>query len=133
FAHTAGGVTVDPLASSTVYANTGGLNGFATSYSYTWVTGTTRMQSETVTKPIVTSTENGPGTADVSTTFYDAYGRPIWTKDADGFLNYTAYDQATGAVVKTITDVDTTRTGDFQNLPSGCSTPTGGGLHIITQ
>ena len=33
---------------------------------------------------------------------------PIWTKDADGFINYTAYDPATGAVVKTITDVDTT-------------------------
>jgi RHS repeat-associated protein len=29
--------------------------------------------------------------------------------------------------------VDTTRTGDFQNLPSGWVTPAGGGLHLITQ
>src|SRR5262249_23920022 len=36
----------------------------------------------------------------------------------------------TGAVLKTITDVDTTQTSDFANLPSGWSTPVGGGLHL---
>src|SRR5205823_2686913 len=70
-------------------------------------------------------------TADQEAVYNDTYGRPIWRKDADGYLTYTAYDQPTGAVVKTITDVDTTHTSDFQNLPSGWSTPSGGGLHLI--
>jgi hypothetical protein len=47
-------------------------------------------------------------------------------------LTYTAYDAATSAAVKTIIDVDTTQTSDFTGLPSGWSTPTGGGLHLIT-
>ena len=82
---------------------------------------------------MVTAAENGPGTADVSTTYFDIYGRPIWTMDPDGFIDYTAYDQATGAAITSITDVNTADTGEFQNLPSGWSTPTGGGLNLITQ
>ena len=35
--------------------------------------------------------------------------------------------------MKTIDDVDTTQTGDFTGLPSGWSTPSGGGLHLISQ
>ncbi len=46
---------------------------------------------------------------------------------------YTAYDPATGAVTTSITDVDTTKTSEFQNLPTGWVTPTGGGLNLVTQ
>jgi RHS repeat-associated protein len=134
FAHSDGsGDTVYPVATSTVYRNTDGTGAETTSNSYTWFSGTTQAQSMTVSEPVVSASQNGPGTADIETTFFDVYGRPIWTKDADGFITYTAYDQATGAVVKTITDVDTTRTSDFTGLPSGWSTPSGGGLHLITQ
>src|SRR5262249_2028660 len=66
------------------------------SYSYTWFSGTTQMQSVTTTLPVVTSAENGPGVADTNTTYFDVYGRTIWQKDGDGFIKYTAYDQATG-------------------------------------
>src|SRR5262249_2946796 len=92
----------------------------------------TLPQSVTVTMPTISTSQNGPGTADVVTTVNDSYGRPIWQKDADGFLSYTAYDQATGAVTKAIVDVDTSRTSDFSNLPTGWSTPSGGGLHLLT-
>jgi RHS repeat-associated protein len=34
--------------------------------------------------------------------------------------------------VKSIVDVDTSRTNDFQNLPTGWATPAGGGLHLVT-
>src|SRR5262249_14742513 len=81
----------------------------------------------------VTTGQNGPGTSDVEEITHDPYGRPIWTKDGAGFLGYTAYDAPTGAITKTITDVDTTLTGDFQNLPPLWSTPAGGGLHLLTQ
>jgi RHS repeat-associated protein len=131
-AQTAGGITIYPVANSTVYRNTDGTGPETTSYTYTFFSGTDQIQSEAVSLPVISSAQNGPATADVHTTFYDVYARPIWTKDPDGFINYTAFDPATGAVSKTITDVDTTRTGDFQNLPSGWSTPSGAGLHLIT-
>src|SRR5262245_17288369 len=60
----------------------------------------------------------------------DSYGRPVWSRDGDGFLSYTEYDPFTGAVVKAISDVNTTQTGDFSGLPSGWGTPAGGGLHL---
>lgn len=132
FLVTGGGATIAPVASSTVYRNDDGTGAETTSFSYTFFTGTTRMQSMTTTLPVVSSGQNGPGTADVSDTVFDQDGRVIWTRDADGFLNYFSYDEATGALVKTITDVDTTQTSDFANLPSGWSTPSGGGLHLIT-
>jgi hypothetical protein len=90
------------------------------------------MQSQTVTLPIISSAENGPGVADTDTTYFDIYGRTIWHKNGDGFIDYTAYDQASGGITKFITDVDTTKSSDFQNLPSGWTTPSGGGLHLIT-
>jgi len=141
YAHTGGSATVYPVASNTRYRNTDGTGGETTSTTYTWFTGTTQVQSLVTTLPVISSAQNGPGVADVDTSFYDSRGRIIWTRNSinptagtsDGYISYTAYDPATGAVVKTIRDVDTTRTGDFVNLPSGWTTPTGGGLHLITQ
>jgi hypothetical protein len=130
---TANGITIDPVASTTAYRNTDGTGGETTTYGYTYVTGNPGIQSITTTLPTITTAENGPGSADVSTTYLDSYGRVVWRKDADGFIHYTAYDPATGAVVKTITDVDTTKTGDFTGLPTGWATPAGGGLHLITR
>ena len=83
-----------------------------------------------MTYPVVGSTQNGPGTADTETAHFDAYGRVSWAKDGDGFLHHAAYDVGTGAVTKAITDVNTSQTGDFTGLPSGWSTPSGGGAHL---
>jgi RHS repeat-associated protein len=136
--------TVYPVASYVQYRNTDGTGAETTSYGYTWFSNSTRIQSMTVQKPVITPDQNGPanGAPDVETTVYDNYSRPIWTRNsinpnpampvADGFISYTEYDQATGAVVKTIEDVDTSRTSDFQNLPAGWVTPAGGGLHLRT-
>ena len=90
------------------------------------------MQSETESDPVITAAQNGPGTANVTTTVFNTFGEPIWTKDADGYLTYTAYDTGTGAVVETITDVNTCDTSDFSGLPSGWTTPAGGGLNLVT-
>src|SRR5262249_9364747 len=132
FAVSAGGVTVDPVASDTRYRNTDGSGAETTSYAYTFFTGTVRVQSQTTTAPVIGSAQNAPGAVDVSTVYFDPYGNPIWSKDGDGFLFYTAYDPATGAVVKSIEDVNTQGTNDFSNLPSGWTTPAGGGLELIT-
>jgi len=123
---------VYPVATTTVYRNSDGTGAETTQYAYTWFPGTARMQSKTVSKPVVSAAQNGPGAADTETTVHDIYGRPIWQQDGNGFLTYTAYDQGTGAVTKKIVDVDTTRTSDFQNLPAGWVTPPGGGRHLVT-
>ena len=128
FAHTGGGNTVNPSANQTVYRNTDGTGGQTTSYTYTWFASSTQMESVTVNLPIVSSGQNGPGTADVSIAFYDTYGRTRWTKDAEGHIGYFEYDVKTSALVKSIADVDTDITADFTGLPSGWSNSSG--LHL---
>jgi RHS repeat-associated protein len=133
YAHSAAGATIYPVASTTQYRNADGTGAETTTYSYTWFANSLQTQSLAVSDPIISAAQNGPGTADVTTTVYDQFDRPIWDKDGSGFLTYTAYDPATGAVAKMINDVDTTKTNDFTNLPTGWTTPAGGGLHLITQ
>ncbi len=86
----------------------------------------------TVTLPIVSTSQNGPGgtTAATMRSVYDVYGRIIWTQDAGGYLNYTQYDAATIAPIKSISDVNTYYSSDFSNLPSGWSSLGSGGLHL---
>ncbi|MDZ4850142.1 MAG: RHS repeat-associated core domain-containing protein [Pirellulaceae bacterium] len=132
FAKTAGAATVYRLANDTKYRNIDGTGAETTSYAYTYFTGTAEVQSITTSLPVVATNQNGPGTADVTTVFNDIYGRPIWRKDADGFIQYTQYDADSGGVTKRIQDVDTSLTGTFSGLPSGWTTPTNGGLHLTT-
>jgi hypothetical protein len=127
-----GGVELFFQAGVTTYRQEDGTGAITTSFSYTWQGSTAQPESIVVTLPVVSAAQNGPGVATTLTTVFDPYGRPIWQKDGDGFLTYTAYDQATGAVVKQIRDVDTTQTSTFTNLPSGWTTPAGGGLHLTT-
>jgi RHS repeat-associated protein len=124
--------TIFKTSSDAVYRNTDGSGGESTTFSYTWVGTTAGVQSVQTSLPVIASMQNGPGTADVETVFLDGWGRPNWYKNADGFLFYAAYDQATGSPIKQIDDVDTTKPGDFSNLPSNWSTPSGGGLHLIS-
>jgi hypothetical protein len=130
--------TVYPVATRKVYPvatiNVNDPSADTTTYTYTFFPNTNTIQSRTTSLPTVSTAHNGPGTADVETTFLDVYGRPIWTKDPDGYIDYTEYDPGTGAVTKSIADLDTTKTGDFNTatLPAGWSTRNGGGLHLIS-
>jgi RHS repeat-associated protein len=126
------GSMITPLATRTTYTGEASTGPQTTSYAYTFASGTTQILAQQTTLPVVTSSQNGPGVADVVSQVFDDSGRVIWSKDGDGFLTYTAYDSGTGAVVKSITDVDTSRTSEFQNLPTGWATPAGGGLHLVT-
>jgi RHS repeat-associated protein len=126
------GSMITPLASRKTYPSESTSVWQETSYSYAFASGTTRILAQQTTLPVITSSQNGSGVADVTSEVFDESGRVIWSKDGDGFLTYTAYDAGTGAVVKTITDVDTSRTSEFQSLPTGWSTRAGGGLHLVT-
>jgi len=136
YAHAYNGQTIAPIASDTVYRNTDGTGAETTSYSYTWYSNSAQIQSETDTAPVISAAENGPGgtAADVTTTYFDQYGNAQWTKeDPDGYIQYDAYDPVTGALLTDIVDVNTADSSEFTNLPSGWSTPTGGGLNLVAQ
>jgi RHS repeat-associated protein len=132
YAHAYNGQTIAPVATDTVYRNTDGTGAETTSSTYTWFTNTAQIQSETDSAPVISAAQNGPGTADVTTTFFDRFGNAIWVKDPDGFIHYAAYDPVTGAQITQIVDVNTADTGEFTGLPTGWSTPSGGGLNLIT-
>ncbi len=133
---TAGNATVFPVGSVTVYPNEANTsNPQETRYAYTWFSGTTRIESMSVTRPTISSSQNGPGSADVESIFFDTYGREIWRKDGDGFLHYIAYDPATSAPIKRITDVstDASHSSEYSTPPAGWAMPAGGGLHLVTE
>ena len=66
---------------------------------------------------------------DFGVTFFDANGRPVWSKDAAGVISYvhTTRRQRGG---EDHHRRDTDNSGDFANLPSGWSSPSG--LHLIS-
>jgi RHS repeat-associated protein len=133
------GRTIVLIASSTVYEHDDGTHPLTTAYSYTYYDN---GNSNQVLKQTTTNTADDTSTYVV----YDQVGRPIWTKDQGNFLNYMAYDPLTGAVIKTITDVNTSMTqgaastfddpfdllASFVDKPSDWTTPSGGGLNITT-
>jgi RHS repeat-associated protein len=130
----ANGAVVHPLKSSEVYSGAGGAGGRTTTYTYFWYPSTNGASAVTTTFPSISggaSGQNGPGTSDAETTWYNSFGLPTWFKDADGYIRYTAYDAGTGAAVATIDDFDTTKSG-VPTPPSGLTTPAGGGLHLTT-
>jgi RHS repeat-associated protein len=120
--------TIYPVQYQRRYRNTNETGQQETSYSYTYFSSALQPQSVAETAPTVTTGQNGSNSAEVFTSYMDSYGRTIWTKNEDGFINYFAYDAGTGTVSRVIRDVDTDNTGDFANLPSGWSNSAG--LHL---
>lgn len=125
---TANGVPTYFIDTSTVYKNTDGTGALVTDYDYTFYSGTAQMQTRTVKRPIVLSTQNGPGTQVSEIEYYDLEGRLLWSRDGEGYITGYLYNDD-GSLDKSIVDVDT---NSVSNEPSGWVTPSGGGLHLIT-
>jgi len=126
---TANGATVYPLSKEIVYPDASNQNTTVeTSYSYTWYSGTTQVAEKTITLPVVSTGQNGSGTADERKEYYDLDGRLIWTEDERGLMNYTKIDKKTGAPERFYQDVDTS-TLSSSVVPSGWSNS---GDNIIT-
>ncbi|MBL7041600.1 MAG: RHS repeat-associated core domain-containing protein [Pirellulaceae bacterium] len=125
----AGGTTIYPRSKMTVYRNDDGTGAIDTSYSYTWYTGTVQIEQRTTTLPAVPTSQNGSGTSATRVERFDQYGNLIWVKDERGYITRHTHDVVTGTRTQTIEDVDTTQVSDE---PSGWVTPSGGGLHLVT-
>ena len=87
------------------------------------------MKEKTTTLPTVSTARNGSGTAATRRDHFDIFGNLTWTMDERGFLTRNTYDVPTGALTQRIEDVDTAQIDDE---PAGWETPTGGGLHLVT-
>ncbi len=131
---TAGNSTVNLTWKEIVYQSdaSGGSDAATTDYTYTWFSGSTQFEKRTTTLPVVSTSQNGSGTADFFEEVFDINGRNTWRKNERGFLKRNKFDLSTGAVLQTIEDVNTTLITDSPAVPSGWSTPSGGGLHLIT-
>jgi RHS repeat-associated protein len=136
--HSANDPLVWKVATSSEYPTTNVSDARTTTYSYQFFPGLSQIQEQTTALPKVPVSQNGPWTADVQTQVFDDQGNMIWSRDPDGYLTYNQYDPATGALIKTIQDADTTNTGQFTIYANGIltanswSTPTGGGLNLTS-
>ncbi|MEZ6129153.1 MAG: hypothetical protein R3C59_10765 [Planctomycetaceae bacterium] len=99
-----------------------------TAYVYTWYDNTYQVKQKTTTLPVISTAQNGSGTA-ATKEYFDEYGNLTWQMDERGFITRTKYDIPTGAVTQQIQDVDTSVETD---APAGWSTPSGGGLNLVT-
>ena len=100
-----------------------------TTFSYTFYSGTCQIQQKTITYPVVSTDQNGSGVAATGKEYYDQYGNLTWQMDERGFITRQKFDIVTGLMTQRIDDVDTAQVSDE---PAGWETPTGGGLHLVT-
>ncbi len=64
YSQTANSMTIYLVANTTKYRNTDGTGAETTGITYTFFSGTNQIQSVTTTLPVISSGQNGPGTAD---------------------------------------------------------------------
>lgn len=110
----------------------GGSDAATTSFEYTLFSNSLRIEQRTTTLPVIATTQNGSGGYNYRTERYDQYGQLIWSREERGFLTRFKYDNASGGMTQRIDDVATGQISDSPAVPSGWSTPSGGGLHLIT-
>ena len=106
-----------------------GTRQIVTAWGRTFWPGTCAVQQLTTNWPVIPTEQNGSGEPTSRRDYFDIYGNNTWSMDERGFLIRRTYDIPTGAVLQVINDVDTSQ---VDNAPPGWETPTGGGLHLIT-
>ena len=99
-----------------------------TTFEYTWFANSLQMETRTTILPVVATGQNGSGAAVTQAELFDVFGRSIWSRDERGFLTAYVKDSVTGALSRRIDDVNTT----ILPCPAGWTTPSGGGLHLIS-
>lgn len=100
----AGGVTIYPTASVTVYRDDAGTQPITTSFSYAFFAGTTAVQQRTTTWPVVPASQNGSGLAESRVEQFDQWGNAISSTDERGTVTQFAVDVVTGGMTRRTDD-----------------------------
>ena len=128
--HTAGDATVFPVSKEVRYPDEANpTQQSVTSYAYTFHTSTTQIAQQTTTLPVISTTQNGSGTANSRKEYFDTLGYRTWSMDERGFITRYVYNTRNGALTQRIDDVDTSI---VTGAPTGWVTPSGGGLNLVT-
>ena len=95
------------------------------------------MQQRTTIWPAISSSvtsadQHGSGSSNQKVEVFDQYGQLTWVMDESGFLTRFKYDNASGALIQRIDDVSVGMISDSPAVPATWSTPSGGGLHLVT-
>ena len=89
----AGVVTIYPVAEMTVFRDDAGTEPIATSFDYTWFSGTAQIEQRTTTLPVVPTGQNGAGGIDTVTEIFDEEGNLVWRRDARGYITQSVFDR----------------------------------------
>ncbi|GIX04973.1 MAG: hypothetical protein KatS3mg114_0842 [Planctomycetaceae bacterium] len=128
--HTEGDTTVFPVAKEIRYPDESNPSQqIITGYEYTFHAGTTQIAQQTTILPVIPTSQNGSGTSNSRKDYFDTLGYRTWSMDERGFITRYVYNTRNGALVQRIDDVDTSV---VSGAPAGWSTPSGGGLNLIT-
>ncbi len=95
-----------------------------TTYGYTFQQNEVWVQQETTNLPDVSGTgDEGTriGGSDFTQVYLDIHGRPVFTQEANGAIDYSQYDGTTGALLETIQDIKSSQIGvnGVPTLPTG--------------
>ncbi|MDB5324603.1 MAG: repeat-associated core domain protein [Phycisphaerales bacterium] len=93
------------ISSSALYQSDSG-DPVTTTFAYGFYSGHAQVNFVETTLPTVSAAQNGDGLVTKEVTIYDAFGRPVWTRDADGYVDFVRYDDATGAATESIVDAN---------------------------
>jgi len=121
------GETVYAVLKKTNYTDTAANDPITTTNSYTFYPDTVQLKQKDITLPVITVAQNGSGTANTRSEFFDEYGNRIWAQDERGIITGFKYDIPTGAMTQMIADVDSAQ---YPDCPY--TTVSGAGLNLVT-
>ncbi|WP_197441605.1 RHS repeat domain-containing protein, partial [Thalassoglobus neptunius] len=124
--HTASGMTIYKVSVDRQFTDTLGTE-IETFYWYTYFSGTNQVYRKTTKRPVVPNTQNGPGTAVVTSQIFDEFGNLRWETDERDIITGYRLDIATGALTQLIEDVDPLTTPGCPYITTG-----GDGLSLKT-
>ncbi|MCC6244764.1 MAG: hypothetical protein IT353_18100, partial [Gemmatimonadaceae bacterium] len=131
--------TQDTTSTATVGGGSNPSGSYSTTYTYNSFhsgDGALTPKEVTVSRNLVSTSNNGSGSAITSSSYTNTDGKVAWTKNTEGRISYTIYDAVTGLVTKSIQDADTSLSGSGQvfngvTIPSGYSS-SGTPTHLVT-
>ena len=126
------GNSVYPTATTTL----GGASPNTTGYSPAWYSSSVALKQLTTTLPLVSTGNNGSNASNSRAQYLTQVGRTTFTISEDSIIGYNAYDSASGQLVTSVNDADTTQNAVGEvfygvTIPSGFAS-SGTPMHLVT-